>query len=217
MSGTGFLDLLAGQSEWGLSTEDRERLDAFRRLVLEENEVQNLTRLTSDFDFVFGHIADAVALLRAFPLEYPAMDLGSGAGIPGIPAAILGGGRWVLSDSELSKLEFLGRTVTSLGLSERVVAIPGRAEDVLRNRKGAIPTVVSRAVGPVSRIYEWIRPCSTWNTLILLKGPGWDREWDEFSRGRRKKELRWAGTHEYSVPDAEGATRLRRVVKLVRG
>ena len=52
-----------------------------------------------------------------------------------------------------------------------------------------VQSIVVRAVGPIERIYGWIRGCSTWNTLVLLKGPGWDEEWATFQAGKHHREL----------------------------
>src|SRR4051812_23444634 len=72
----------------------------FYEIVLRENELQNLTRLTSPTDFYFGHLIDVFELLRSEKIEYPAMDLGSGAGIPGIVAALIHPEQWILAESE---------------------------------------------------------------------------------------------------------------------
>jgi len=94
----------------------------FYELVLRENEVQNLTRLSTPADFYFGHILDVLEFQKSgIGFEYPVLDIGSGAGVPGIVAAILGKGSWVLSDSEKKKADFLSRTVAELGLSKVLV------------------------------------------------------------------------------------------------
>ncbi len=214
---TDFETILREDSRFALTETQRDLMVRYRDLVLAENEVQNLTRLTSPEDFAYSHILDAVELVRRVELDYPVMDLGSGAGVPGIPAAILDGREWVLSDSELSKLQFLGRVATQLGLAPRVQAIAGRADAVLDRAKPAVKSVVSRAVGPVSRIYPWIQRCSTWNTLVLLKGPRWDEEWEAFRGSAFRKDLEILATHEYSAPDPrEGTQKTRKLVVLRR-
>ena len=138
------------------------------------------------------------------------MDLGSGCGVPGILAAIVGGHPWVLAESERHKAEFLFRVSRELGLtSVRVVA--DRGENFLS--ENSIQSIVARAVGPVDRIYTWMRERSTWNNMVLLKGPNWVNEWETFNQSRFRGELRVAKTHEYSV----GLENKRRVlVKLER-
>jgi 16S rRNA G527 N7-methylase RsmG len=84
---------------------------------------------------------------------------------------------WILCDSEKRKTDFLADAVGRLGL-ERVRTVWGRADILLQSEP--VDTVVSRAVGPVERIYGWISKCSTWNRLLLLKGPNWAQEWQTF-------------------------------------
>ena len=186
----------------GLSEAQIRAASAFREAVLEENDRQNLTRLLSPADFFVGHVRDVLEL-RKFregmgDLGRLALDLGTGAGVPGLlSAAIFSDERWILVDSEIRKAEFLSRTVEALGLSGRVEVLHGRIEQLF----GRIPdvTVVSRAVGKVEKLMAWLDPCSTWNTLLLLKGPKWADEWQEFQQSRWRKALQQMARHEYSV------------------
>ena len=73
----------------------------------------------------------------------------------------------------------------------------GRGEDYLK--KFRIDSIVARAVGPVGRIFHWVEQCSTWNTLILLKGPGWEKEWETFLEKRGKKKLKVKRQKDYVV------------------
>jgi 16S rRNA (guanine527-N7)-methyltransferase len=198
-----------------LSSAQQKKVAEFYQLVVAENEIQNLTRLISPQDFVAGHVLDVKELLASGLLQYPAMDLGSGGGVPGLlAAAILEETElakpWVLVDSEGRKAEFLRKSVELLGLSQ-VQVFGKRAEDVLKTI--SVDSIVARAVGPVERIFAWIQNCSTWNTLVLLKGPGWDEEWKSFQQSAHRKKLEIAGDHFYEV----GAEKKRRrIVKLRR-
>ena len=191
------------------------RISQFRELVLAENEVQNLTRLISPHDFLEGHVLDVWELLKSGLLRFPAMDLGSGVGVPGLLAAIFGSGPWILCESEGRKAEFLKRTVAELGLSA-VSVFAERGEDVLRSQK--VESVVVRAVGRVEKIYSWLKPCSTWNNLVLFKGPRWEAEWEAFEKSKQKGRLLIQGDHKYQVAGAAGEDELKKrlIVSLVR-
>ncbi len=189
----------------GLSPEQQDRLVLFYDLVVDENSRQNLTRLISPVDFLEGHVFDGFELLKTGVLDFPAMDLGSGVGVPGLLMAILGTGPWVLAESEGRKAEFLERAVRELGLKD-VQVYGGRAEAYLKSK--SVKTVVARAVGPVDRIWGWIGKCSTWNNLVLLKGPSWDEEWASFDKATRGRALRIDRKFGYEV----GAEAKRRVV-----
>ncbi len=170
-----------------LSSTQVEKLSLFYELIIHENTVQNLTRLTNPEDFVRGHLLDVFWLGEIAEFRErsdkssqasPLLDLGSGPGVPGLAAAIMFGGHWVLAESEQRKADFLSRAVSTLKMSD-VRVFPGRAEDFLKKNQTSVSAVVSRAAGKVDRILSWISNCSTWNTLFLLKGPGWEAESDE--------------------------------------
>ncbi len=186
----------------------------FHDLLVAGNEVQNLTRLTSPEDFLHGHWVDVWELLKSGLVEFPAMDLGSGCGVPGLLAGIIQNDSWIVVDSEARKAEFLRDTIEQLGM-KNVRAVSGRGEKILGSTQ--VRSIVARAVGPVTRIYTWFRECSTWNTLVLLKGPGWDAEWAEFQLSPHRNELKWADTHEYRVGPEEKRRRIVRLVRVPRG
>ncbi|MBC7692992.1 MAG: class I SAM-dependent methyltransferase [Methylotenera sp.] len=196
-----------------LSSDTRAKISSFRQLVIAENEVQNLTRLLSPVDFYEGHVLDAIELTKSGLVSYPAMDLGSGVGVPGMICALLAPGEWILCDSEVKKADFLMRAATDLGLYGSAVDVfAGRAEDYLK--KNTVSSIVARAVGPVTRIYNWIRPCSTWNNLVLLKGPSWPQELSDFKESQRRSELSIEKTYEYTVGSLQKS---RIIVRIIRG
>ncbi|MFZ9595022.1 MAG: 16S rRNA (guanine(527)-N(7))-methyltransferase RsmG [Bdellovibrionia bacterium] len=182
---------------FSLSSERLEQVILFYDLLQKENQVQNLTRLSSPQEFCQYHVKDCLELLKEEGLEFPALDLGSGGGVPGLLSALIGGQNWVLAESEGRKAQFLSRCVDTLGLSDQVQVVSDRAETYLKSH--ALGSVVARAVGKVEKIYGWIRKCSTWNTLVLLKGPGWHQEWLEFQESRFSGELRVENERDYEI------------------
>jgi len=191
-----------------------ERISKFREEVLKENEVQNLTRQLSPKDFFEGHVLDVVHLERSGLLKLPALDLGAGMGVPGVLHALIycpkGSSTWISCDSEQKKADFSRRMIDQFAL-EGASAASIRGEEVLGNH--SVETVVSRAVGSVTKLYGWLRTRSTWNTLVLLKGPKWDEEWREFQSSPHQGRLVVDKVYEYDV-GAEGKrlkiVRLRR-------
>jgi 16S rRNA G527 N7-methylase RsmG len=181
-------------------TEDQiQRIASFREEVLKENAVQNLTRLLSPTEFYEGHVLDVVHLERSGLLEFPALDLGAGMGVPGLLHALIysGGNRsWISCDSEGKKADFSKRMAEQFNLCG-VSIFSSRGEEVLINQ--SVSTVVARALGPVSRIYGWLRTRSTWNKLLLLKGPKWEEEWNEFERSPHQGRLFIEKKYEYRV------------------
>lgn len=205
------VELLAQNGkELGLSVEQSSRIVAFWQLLLLGNQTQNLTKLTSSDGFYFGHLIDVIELEKSNLLSGDLMDLGSGCGVPGLLHAIIfKKNKWILAESEKSKAEFLADTADKMGLSHNLVEIiPTRAELFLQHRE--IDVVVCRAVGTISKILTWIGPCSTWNRLVLLKGPAWDSEWAEF---KGQKKYITGKMHEYKV-GAEN--KQRKIVEVLR-
>jgi 16S rRNA (guanine527-N7)-methyltransferase len=186
----------------------------YRSLLIAENRIQNLTRILDPVDFFESNVLDVVALeASGFLGDDLHLDLGSGGGVPGLlSACIATDRRWHLSDSEGRKAEFLTRAARDLGLAN-VLDVGGRAEAMLSGGTRGPFVVVSRAVGPVERIFNWIRDCSTWNTLVLLKGPSWDTEWLDFQRSPRRNKLSLVGEYSYNVCEGKKS---RRIVRLVR-
>ncbi len=179
--------LLQILSTYGIEARAAEKLVEFRDMVCAENEVQNLTRITEPGLFAEEHIRDSFELLKTGWLHGKVVDLGTGGGFPGIPCAILDPAQsWLLMDAERNKIDFVKRAIEGLELAH-VEAVHGRAEDLLRF--GNYEFVVSRAVGPIERIYNWIAKCSTWNNLVLMKGPKWDEEWLAFQKTPHGKKL----------------------------
>jgi len=183
-----------------LSPEIRERLCLFYELVLKGNQKQNLTRIVEPELFYFANIVDAVAVIHSGLVDYAALDLGSGAGIPGLLCSILSEQPWILCESEGRKADFLHEAVEALDLKSVQISNM-RAEDFLLTNQAK--SVVCRAVGPVERIYKWIRKCSTWNNLVLLKGPSWHEEWKAFELTKKGKELRIKKESAYKSGDSD--------------
>lgn len=191
--------------------EKRDCLVRFRERVIQENDRQNLTRLLSPVDFYEGHVMDCRALLESGWKSQRMLDLGSGVGVPGLLMAILEEStQWVLAESEGHKAEFLKQCVRDLGLEERVMVFHGRGEAYLK--RNPIDCVVARAVGPILRMYTWLKDCSTWNNLILFKGPGWQVEWKEFEQSRYRRDLEITERKDYLV----GADQKKRLLVKIR-
>ncbi len=203
-----FQERLSKSFDFDLAT--IQRVVRFRDALVDENSRQNMTRITAPDEFVDGHVVDCVELLKSGLLQYPALDIGSGGGVPGLLCALIEPKEWVLTDSERSKAEFLSKTILEMGHSG-VSTAAERAEDVLKRQ--SVGSVVARAVGKIEKIYGWIEKCSTWNNIVLLKGPGWEEEWDEFLHSRHRSKLRVSGEHRYVVgPESKK----RVIVRLVR-
>lgn len=101
------------------------------------------------------HVLNSLAIAELLPEGVSVVDVGSGAGLPGIPLAIVRADLQVtLLEPLLRRYEFLGLAVAELGLEDRVTVERGRAED----SAGHYDAVVCRAVAPLPKLLKWVTP-----------------------------------------------------------
>lgn len=151
------------ERESDVPRETMERLDAFAALLREENERQNLVSRAS-LDHVWGrHIADSAQLLRFAPTEASWLDLGTGAGFPGLVVALLHRGPVTLVEERRLRADFLRRAAETLGIRPEIVA--AKAERIPPQPFGVIS---ARAFAPLERLLGLATAFSTTNTLWLL-------------------------------------------------
>ena len=140
------------------------RLDAFADLLRDENERQNLVSKASLEQLWLRHIADSAQLVRFAPLADASwVDLGSGAGFPGLVVAALHGGPVTLVEERRLRADFLRRAADVLGVQVGILAM--KAERVPRR---AFDVVSARAFAPLRRLLDLGTAFSTTNTLWLL-------------------------------------------------
>lgn len=120
------------------------------------------------------HIANSVALNDAIPQGVEVADVGSGAGLPGIPVAITRPDLTVtLIEPLLRRANFLTLAVEELGLEDRVEVLRARAEDTKRR----YDVVVCRAVAPLTKLLGWTTPLfADGGQLLALKGESAEQE-----------------------------------------
>lgn len=145
-----------------LNQKQLEQFATYYEMLIEKNKVMNLTAITEFDEVLEKHFLDSVSLIRAVDLEQPlkVMDLGTGAGFPGIPLKIVFPNLYVtLADSLNKRVLFLLEVIDALEL-EKIEAIHGRAEDLARdkNYREKYDLCVSRAVANLSTLSEYCLP-----------------------------------------------------------
>lgn len=150
-------------SEIGIELNDNQ-LDKFQKyyeVLIEKNKVMNLTAITEVNDVVTKHFVDSISIINYFELNNKKIiDVGTGAGFPGIPLAIiLGDTEFTLMDSLNKRINFLNDVINLCNL-DNVTTIHSRAEDLGKNLeyREKFDICVSRAVANLSTLLEYCIP-----------------------------------------------------------
>ena len=175
-------------SQW-TDAKGMERLDRFASLLLSENRRQNLISKPSESQLWQRHFADSAQLLEYVPretrcsIEKPWLDLGTGAGFPGLVIAILKPeSRFLLVESRARRVEFLEHCIEDLGLTGCRV----RGERMERIDPFPASVISARAFAPLEKLLRLSAPFSTKATRYLLpKGRSAAHELEEQKRSIR--------------------------------
>lgn len=171
---------MGGALDLGLKIEgfQAEQLYDYYTFLMEKNKVMNLTSITDEDGVIFKHFIDSLSIVKVLDAKtlaaggMKAIDVGTGAGFPGLVLKIVFTGLDViLLDATKKKLDFLNELINNLGL-KNVRTLYGRAEDLGRDPdyRESCDLVTSRAVAYLPVLFEYCLPfLKIGGTLVAYK------------------------------------------------
>ena len=167
------LEIAAKQIKIELTKEQIEKYYNYMNLLLEWNEKINLTAIIDPKEIILKHFVDSLTIAKYVKDDEKLIDVGTGAGFPGIPLAIVKENTdIVLLDSLNKRINFLQEVKENLKL-ENITTIHGRAEEFGKNKKEreTYNIATSRAVAPLNILLEYLIPLvKVGGKAICMKG-----------------------------------------------
>ena len=162
-------------NDMGITDEQLADFERYAELLKEWNEKMNLTAITDDEGIAVKHFADSISILEYARIKNGAnvIDIGTGAGFPGIPLKIMRPDiRLTLLDSLNKRLMFLREVCGSLGIEAELVHDRAEVRALDPEYREKFDTAVSRAVANLPALCEYCLPyVKTGGSFISMKGP----------------------------------------------
>ena len=194
--------LTAGLPRLGLTLDDNRcrQLCAFGEAVVEQNKVMNLTAITEPDQVAKLHLLDSLTLLTLADLAgKTVIDIGCGAGFPGVPVKI------ACPEAEVTLLDSLGKRMAWLEtilpqLGVDATCITARAEEAVAQRREQYDVATSRAVARLNILLELTAPyVKVGGHVLAMKGTAAHEELEEAKSAIKKLGLKLVGVKEFPV------------------
>ena len=207
--------LKEGLETLGLSLpeERQEKLCAFARAMLRQNEVMNLTAITEETQVAKLHLLDSLTVLCCADLKGKSLiDVGCGAGFPGVPLAIAcPEAKITLLDSLGKRVKWLEETLPQLGINAECVT--ARAEEAVAARRERYDFATSRAVARLNILLELTAPyVKVGGAVLAMKGAAAKEELSECAGAIKKLGLKLEEVREFPVDGTSHAVIILRKI-----
>ena len=207
-----------GLAELGiaLSEEQKTQFLQYYALLVEWNSFMNLTAITEFDQVITKHFLDSLSLVKVCDVAQAGriLDVGTGAGFPGMPLAILcPQTEFVLLDALRKRIDFLNEVIAELGLIN-VTAVHARAEDYARDNRGTFDLAVSRAVADLRVLSELALPMvKVGGVFLAMKAEDCTEEVETAANARTVLGAPDAEVLHYTVPFDEVSRAIVRLQK----
>ena len=208
--------LTRGLPALGVSVDTIPRLEEFSALLVEKNKVMNLTGITEPREIATVHLLDSLSLLPMAELAgKTVVDVGTGAGFPGVPLAIaLPDSHITLLDSLNKRIEFLKESCAAIGLAN-VDCVHGRAEEFAADRRESFDFAVSRAVASLPMLCELCLPLvKVGGQFLAMKSSHTEDEIAEAKSAIAKLGGKIEAVEDYTIPTTDVVHRVVRIKKI---
>ncbi len=205
-----------GLAALGLPQDGIPALERFGEMLVEKNKVMNLTAITEPADVATLHFLDSVAMLREVDLSGKTMvDVGTGAGFPGMPLRIVCPSvRMTLLDSLNKRIDFLKEVCDELGFAD-VDCVHGRAEEFAAKHRESFDFATSRAVANFQLLTELCLPLvKVGGTFIAMKSVESDEELKSAEKAISILGGQVERTVDYQIPGTDVTHRLVFIKKI---
>lgn len=193
----------AGNTGIVLNNEQLEKLYLYKEMLVDWNEKINLTAIVDDEEIIAKHIIDSLQIIKHIEEKQKVIDVGTGAGLPGIIIAIYFEGKVkiTLFDALNKRILFLQEVINKLNL-KNVEAVHGRAEETSKtlNFRETYDVVVSRAVARLNILMEITVPFVKVNGICLyMKADKTKEELAEVNKALNELGVKYLDTVEYNL------------------
>ena len=174
--------------------------------MLEWNEKINLTAITEPDEIILKHFIDSFTIEKYIEKSSKVIDVGTGAGFPGIPLKIIRPDiEMTLVDSLQKRITFLQEIINKLGMTQ-ISAIHARAEEIGKdeNHREKYDCVTSRAVANLTTLVEYMIPlCKIKGKTICMKGSNIADELEEAQKAIKILEGKIENTESFTLPQTD--------------
>lgn len=190
-----------------------DKFSKYQEMLIETNKKFNLTSIDNPEEIKIKHFEDSLTIKNYINKGMKVLDIGSGAGFPGIPLRIEKDFDLTLIDSVNKKVNFMNEVIEELKL-DNTRAIHVRAEDYAKEHREEFDLVISRAVANLSTLSEYALPfLKVGGIFIAMKGPKAEEEYEDAQNA-----LKILGGELINIDtiDLHGNTRKNILIKKVR-